>query len=307
MNEIVWTKLQLGKLMLRVALIKITPEIAKEWLEGAGNYRRTDYARTVLYERAIKTGIWELNGETIKLDHDGKCTDGRHRLVSCIQAGKPFISLVVFGVKSSLEVDRGKPRLVSDHLRNLGEKNINVLAAIIANVYRWEHSEKKSWHFMGGMQGYPSVAEASEVLKSYPELREVTAYSLRLKPVVSASIVATVGFIGHLHSECPIDRVFSFIEGVAHGVETNHGDARHVLREMLIKDRPTARQSSRHRRTSKEKFAISIKAWNRYLQGVGDTNVHQLRWRSAGIEAKGKSSGSEPFPCFISKEELEDL
>ena len=109
----------LNKVTASVELI--TPEIAKEMLETSLGNRRIYNERPNCYAKEIKTGHWELNGETIVFDEDGHLKDGHTRLKAIISAEKPVEIVVVRGVRRTVSVfDRGKNRSVADNLKLAG-------------------------------------------------------------------------------------------------------------------------------------------------------------------------------------------
>lgn len=96
--------------------VEITPDIARQWLEKNIVNRRLDNFRVRQYAIDMKNGAWELNGESIKFDKDGKLVDGQHRLNGIIKANVPIVSLVVFDLSNVALLDRGRSRSEADSL-----------------------------------------------------------------------------------------------------------------------------------------------------------------------------------------------
>lgn len=159
--------------------IDITPDIAGEWLlQNSANYRHCDANRVRLYAKQMKSGAWDVNGESIKFDQKGCLIDGQHRLNAIVESGTTQSMLVLTNVPSDINIDTGKPRVLADVLRRAGLKSGVFLATIhrqkqcienAANgltfrcdrpaietamreitrnkeVYYWAHSKAKSSH-----------------------------------------------------------------------------------------------------------------------------------------------------------------
>src|SRR5260370_421024 len=83
---------------LDLAIVTITPELAQEWLDRGGNNRKVTRRRIEAMTAAIQRGEWQLTGEAIKLDDEGRVRDGQNRLHAIGEAGIPVLSLVAPGV-----------------------------------------------------------------------------------------------------------------------------------------------------------------------------------------------------------------
>jgi hypothetical protein len=284
-----------GKHSLNVALMRVTPEIAEAMLRGKENYRGVNRARGVNYQGAMMRDEWEVNAETIKLDSDFRCMDGQHRLLSCIESDTPFVSLVVVGVKSVLEVDRGKARNISDHFRHKGEINTNALAAIVGRLVRWEKTGQLS--AVSEYGSAPTTAEADDFLRRHPDVRECVALARGVDKLARVSLVGSLCYAGTQVAGKPLGRAEVFCKGLQGGVENNHCDPRHVLREVLLRYRTTKERTAKAKLAAPEELAYLIKAWNLFLQGRAAASGNSIRWRSAGKHP-------QPFPVLITKDEL---
>src|SRR5205814_8239827 len=74
------------------------PELAQEWLDRGGSNRKITRRRVEAMTAAIQRGEWQLTGEAIKLDDEGRVRDGQNRLHAIVQAGMPVRSVVARGV-----------------------------------------------------------------------------------------------------------------------------------------------------------------------------------------------------------------
>ena len=83
----------------------ITPELAQEYLKyNTENYRSINKFRVMSYASDMKNGKWQLNGEAIKFDVNGKLIDGQHRLQAIVSAGVPAEMLVIRDVEEGVNL-----------------------------------------------------------------------------------------------------------------------------------------------------------------------------------------------------------
>ena len=83
----------------------ITPELAQEYLKyNTENYRSINKFRVMSYASDMRNGKWQLNGEAIKFDVNGKLIDGQHRLQAIVSAGEPVDMLVIRGVEEGVNL-----------------------------------------------------------------------------------------------------------------------------------------------------------------------------------------------------------
>lgn len=109
-------------------VMKISPCMAKKWLENAavGN-RRVDMRTVSRYANDMQSGHWELTHQGIAFDADGHLIDGQHRLRAIIQSGMDVemqVSFTRLNLHSNID---------SNHIRSLSFMSgigTQVLAAI---------------------------------------------------------------------------------------------------------------------------------------------------------------------------------
>src|SRR5690242_1675178 len=116
---------------LQLEIMTITPEIAQEWLDRGGTNRKITRRRIDAMAAAIQRGEWQLTGEAIKLDSQGRVRDGQNRLHAIVQADIPVRSVVAHGVgEDAFDVmDTGRSRNAADVLHIHGYPSQNALAA----------------------------------------------------------------------------------------------------------------------------------------------------------------------------------
>jgi hypothetical protein len=82
----------------KLEIVTLTPDTAKDLLEGNKLNRPLDQTHVNRIERQIATNKWKFNGDTIKVSVDGDILDGQHRLWAIFQSGKSVETVIVHGV-----------------------------------------------------------------------------------------------------------------------------------------------------------------------------------------------------------------
>lgn len=128
-----------------VAITEVTPALAAAMLAtnraDNRNRRQTAYTR---YADDIRCGRWRLTHQGIAFDRQGRLCDGQHRLFACVQAEKPFRSLVFFGAGGNEEMavhDTGAGRTAQDASQyvlgeRVGHQAISLVRNFIQGVAR---------------------------------------------------------------------------------------------------------------------------------------------------------------------------
>lgn len=107
---------------VRVQTYTITPEKAREWLDGPrGEHfrqRPLNQATVSRYARDMANGDWNFDASMVCLSPDGILLNGQHRLHAIIRAGRPVKMTVATNVPESagLTMDAGKNRSAADAL-----------------------------------------------------------------------------------------------------------------------------------------------------------------------------------------------
>ena len=100
-----------------VAIVSVTPEMARLWTEGHNNYRKLSKVAVTRYQRIMDNGLWSLSQPLI-FDENGLMIDGDHRMNAVMGHGKPVDFVVLYGYnpKSSITFDNGRSRTGADAL-----------------------------------------------------------------------------------------------------------------------------------------------------------------------------------------------
>lgn len=262
------------------AVETIDPAMAQALLDAVpedGIHRNVRGVKVVNFAGDIARGKWKINGEAIKIDSNGKLSDGVHRMQAVILADTPIETLVVRGVdpETRITMDTGTARTLADNLKFMGERDYTILASAV-NV-TWCRSVGEYLR-----QGSPSHQMAFEILEANPGLRDSSVIIAEQMKAVRAS----KGLCAALHYEMTkVDAANAevFWRRLGIGIDLKEeDDPIFLLRRRLMNQKKDASL----RLSFGMVHALTIKAWNHYMIGGP---IQSLRWRSGGAKP-------EPFP-----------
>src|SRR5690606_24318901 len=100
------------------AVVRVSPEMASEWLQHNEGNRRIRAGVVIKYAAVMARGKWLTTPEPIAFSWDGRLLNGQHRLSAVIRAGVSVPMFVVRNVDPSafVALDRGATRTVADAL-----------------------------------------------------------------------------------------------------------------------------------------------------------------------------------------------
>lgn len=118
---------------MKTSIETITPQLARNILANNKSNRHVNTTTVAHYADAISRGQWELNGEAIKIAHNGRLLDGQHRLMAVIKSGVPIQTLVIKGLSAEVfdTLDQGRVRTGGDLLSSMGVTHANSVSSII--------------------------------------------------------------------------------------------------------------------------------------------------------------------------------
>lgn len=116
---------------MKYRTIKLTPELARVWLDTMPEYQRSVSKVVVAeYAKDMADGRWvEGTGDAIRFNKQGQMIDGQHRCLAVIESGVSIMVTIIEGLDDEvyLVLDKGRKRTAAD---SIGGKNANARAAI---------------------------------------------------------------------------------------------------------------------------------------------------------------------------------
>ena len=244
--------------------VRITPELAEQWLEWNGGNRRLSMPHVIKLSKEIEAGNWMLNGQCLVFSDEGNLLDGQHRLGAIAYTGKSILTDVRFGVdpESFKTIDQGKKRNAADVLSIEGLSNSSHVAAAakIVIVYNTVDGNDS----VAGTSTVPSNSTILKWVNSNPQILDDVTLGLSLylasdRTVLSASKIAAYIFISR-GANPETEKFFTLL---CTGVPmTDRGPVYH-LRRSLIRSKVDKTRSLN--RTIERKMVV--KAWNYWSKG----------------------------------------
>lgn len=239
---------------MQVAVINVTPQLAKSWLKENTHNRNLNEKLVNDYARQILAGEWRLNGEAIKRAKDGRLLDGQHRLAAIVLTGVSVQLLVIEELDPELQdtMDAGRKRSTSDVFSINGEANANNLAVVARKIWMWDRG---SHRFPSSPN--PSTTELKAVVEKYPSLRRSAEVGTRTAMNFRATRGSVTGTAHHLFLQIDPDLTAEFFAQLASGAELKTGHPVLALRNRLTQDKIMQKKVPFHLGV-----ALYIRAWN---------------------------------------------
>lgn len=256
----------------------ITPEMARIMLERNRSeewQNRPESAPGLKrFVRAMQEDRWVYTGESIIFSASGNLLNGQHRLHAGAISGKPFESLVAFGVQDDAfkYMDVGVSRTPGHVFAIEGIPHYNFTASVCRVVK--PYFENHSW--TGSINN--TRVENDELLAFFSEHpRIVDSYRIAMR--MTKEGLLSPRWAGAMHYICACkNRAMAdeFFEKLVTGIGiTSEKDPVHVLRKRMI---ASSQSAADHKEASSYLSAYTIMAWNAVRAGR-ERSIY--RWRSA--------------------------
>lgn len=241
-----------------VEWVWMTPELAMEWLERNTDNRKLRQGYVDRLMRAMQSGQWKVNGDTIRFTKSGIMFDGQHRLWACFNSGVPFWALVVREIDDDAinTVDINQVKKLSDFWR--GIKNATQLAACMRIVAAWENNDLEH-HASGGRYTQPTNEEANRMRDQYPALQESVAFICGHKKLRRMTVPSLLCFLHFATTRKHPKEAAWFFDRLETGVNLQANDALLHLKNQFERERENR---GRQRMDDELRMALAIKAWN---------------------------------------------
>ncbi len=234
---------------------KVTPAMAAKWLEQEDPNRRLSHGTGDAYARLMTAGEWELNGEAIQFDNEGRLLNGQHRLHACVKSGVAFDVVVVRGLPTETQRTMDDPRRRSalDQQRLLASDTPSQAVA----AARWLLKLRLA---STGSAKRTTNTEVLGVLAKHPGLSDSARKVGERVLILAPSIATTFHYIGSELLKNP-DRAEAMLKVLEEGVPDYPGCAMHAWREKLIR----AQRHGGQGLSGVDQFDGTSHAWNLFV------------------------------------------
>ena len=269
-------------------LVKVTPAIAKEWLDKSNNKNRPlDKRRVKFYTESMRLGKWAATGEPLIFGTDGGLLNGQHRLSAVVASGESIDFMVTFGVEPTAfrNADRPKPRSFSDHLAVEGVSDHHTLSSAVALLQKMENNFSES----SALARYDDL---DEILAHHPGLSSTP--SRTGAGLIPSSCCRVLWYITH-RAEPNIAPEFwrLFISGAG----LDNGSPILALRNKIL-----TIKAKRGRFEQKTIFAMFSRAWNAYYTGSKMAKIYISGRDTESQVSVPRFLGYDPRDAFDNKE-----
>lgn len=226
----------------------ITPNLAKVWLTRNTHNRPMSAAVVKKYTKYMLEGQWRLNGEAIIFADDGSLMSGQHRLQACVNANKPFQSVVITGVDRSTfaTLDTHKKRTAADVLGIEGVKNCSRVAATARAYVRLKYSIMTARNYTN--------EQYADFVANHPSVIKWGSIKTKQTNMFKAFVFGVIAAIEDTYDAATAQQ---FYEKVIEGIGLQKGDP-----EMLLRNRMLSTNL-----LEEEGIALTIKAFNFRVAG----------------------------------------
>lgn len=218
-----------------LSTVFITPQMALEMLNKNKQNRNVSEVAVKTMIRDIKNDRWALNGEAIKIAHDGVILDGQHRLLAIVGAGKGIWTVLITGLDHNTQstMDGGRRRTSGDHFKIQKYTNATNLAAVLRNSWVWEQGDRRlSAHIK------PTQRELEDFLDKHPETLRSVEIGLRTYHSFRFLTATSVGVAHYIISQVATDADWAeFFARIADGAGLQTGNPILTMRNRAMSDR----------------------------------------------------------------------
>jgi hypothetical protein len=240
---------------VEISVIDVTPALAEEWLSANDHNRNIDRRTVEMYARDMAAGVWDLNGEAVKIAEDGTLLDGQHRLAALVRAGVIVKMVVITGLTLEMQktMDLGRRRTFAGNLQIEQVTNSPIVSSIALRGYMWDKGNVD----LVAASTTPSQAEQRAWMAANPMVyraAEIAAVTRRSFKLLAPS---AVGLTYILFNRLDPGDTAEFFARLGTGAGLDEGHPILLLRNRTIRDAAESR-----RLTDKVRVGLLIKAWN---------------------------------------------
>ncbi len=256
------------KTNLTVELVRITPQIAKNYLRYSVKNRKISIKNLQFLKNEMENDRFLENGEAIIFDINGDLKDGNHRLKAIVKSGKSYFIPIVRGVQTSCmpTYDTGKNRSAADVLSLNGFKYCTNIAALIILIDGYTIRKYKLASQKSVNRGYKLTNQ--QVLEycqdNYHWLKNIVSSCSNIsnKTIPKILTVTQISLITYiLGGEKPSSTVYNFLKNII-GISRTPATATNYLYTKLYNSK-----INREPLNFYWILGMSIKAYNYFIDG----------------------------------------
>lgn len=160
--------------MMTSEVIKVTPEMADDWLShNVHNNRTVREEQVARYARDMVNGKWILTHQGIAFNEKGELIDGQHRLWAVLYSGCTVEMLVWHGITEEqlAKIDTGMARTSSDAIGFMTDDRAYTNTTVIAtfrHMMKWSFNYAQKYKF--------SPDELFQLMKKYDRITHMIYY-----------------------------------------------------------------------------------------------------------------------------------
>jgi hypothetical protein len=264
----------------------ITVAKAKKFLASMPDNQRAVRATHVTKLADMLTeGLWQCNGDAIRINTNGEMFDGQHRCLAVVQTGIPIDTFVVRGlaVETFATVDcNTAPRKLRDQLSSRFpdlKKQSDLIAQIYGKVLDYEGTTPDGYQSMGhrnrGTWNYEKAFEWVETDKKH--LLKILEVIKSKEAKVTCQPQAIFGAMYYLFRKTSIKEADAFFETMIDGLNYPLGKEDPIY---WCNKEIAALHAKRGKGVWPKRFnfyAALDYAWQAYMTGTRITSAKQLR------------------------------
>lgn len=246
----------------------ITPTIAHTWLtapEHAARNRSLRRTKLAMLVQEMEQDRWQMTGEAIKFDKEGKLLDGQHRLKAVVISGVTVPMMIIRGLEPESQnvMDTGSARTAGDVLSINGIGNSTAVAASARILVAYYSQSITS----GSRSLAASNDEILDFAVMHPQLADLASQcgsDYSKIPAASSVLLAATFIIANRDK----DGAHDFINRLAKGNDLSEGNPILTLREKLY-----LISSNRERHSIYTMLSVILRTYAAWSQGQKLTRV----------------------------------
>lgn len=247
--------------------IKVTKELAQEWLTKNQSNRGLHREHVDFLRRQMNDGLWMYSADPIKFSGNYiRLIDGQHRLTAFIESELlelEFLIATDLADQSFHVFDTGRPRSAKDVLHIEGYQYSGRIAAVVKTIKSIE-SGRSVKSGGGTTKNSRSMTnhEVFEFAENHPELTDIVKQSDAWYGRFPALKPAEYGAFYYIFAKSSQDQAFIFFQDLSSGLNLTEDNPVYLLRKKLELDK-----ISSTRMVSRMRHSLMVLAWNAYKLG----------------------------------------